>query len=357
MRFLHPRQWLQLLIVLACSATMVIGISGVSYASSTQGTAGQAGQAGFTLQPVYYDPANPATRSYFVINTRQGVTVQSEVRVINDGTATGTVNLSPADGTTAQTTGIIYSAANPAQHEVGSWLMLGKQQLTLAAGQSQVVPFQIIIPKHEQPGQHIGGIIAASTGQQLATSGASSSQLHINVEHQMIVAVLLNIAGTQVEQLATTSLQVSNTNGYQSLLLGLHNTGNTMLKPVGNLRVTDAQGQVVQKLNVTMQTILPQASIAYPVYVQKQPLQPGTYKATLMLTYGQHHMLMYTTTFTVTQKQVKQVVAPVQKTPTLAATSSSPNWLITLIALLICGLCLGGLLAYRTRGTSAGRQR
>ncbi len=123
---------------------------------------------------------------------------------------------------------------------------------------------QVIIPQNEQPGQHIGGIIAASIGQQLATNASSSSQLHINVEHQMIIAVLLNIAGTQVEQLATTGLQVSNTSGYQSLLLGLHNTGNTMLKPSGNLQVTNAQGQVVQKLSLTMQTILPQASIAYP---------------------------------------------------------------------------------------------
>ena len=354
MRFLHSGQWLQLLIALTCSGLMMVGISGISYASSEQKTAGQ---ASFTLQPVYYDPSNPATRSYFVINTRQGVTVHNEVRVINDGTEKGTVSLSPADGTTAQTTGIIYSPTNPSQHEVGSWIMLGTNQLTLAPGQSQIVPFQIIIPEGEQPGQHIGGIIAASTGQQLATNNSSSSQLHINVEHQMIIAVLLNVAGTQVEQLATTGLQVSNTNGYQSLLLGLHNTGDTMLKPSGNLQVANSQGQVVQKLSLTMQIILPQATIDYPVYVQQQPLQSGTYQATLTLMYGQHHTLKYTTTFTVTQQQVKKVVAPVQKLQTPTAASPFPYWLITLVALLICGLGLGGLLVYRTRGTQAGRRR
>ena len=358
MRFLRSGQWLQLLIALACSGIMIIGINGVSYASSGQSTADQAdqvGQPGFTLQPVDYDPSNPATRSYFVINTRQGVTIHNEVRVINEGTAKGTVSLSPADSATAQTTGIIYSPANPSQHEVGSWIMLGTNQLTLAPGQSQIVPFQIIIPKDEQPGQHIGGIIAASIGQQLATNGSSSSQLHINVEHQMIIAVLLNVAGTQVEQLATTGLQVSNTNGYQSLLLKLQNSGDTMLKPFGNLQVTNAQGQVVQKLTLTMQTILPQASIAYPVYIQQQPLQPGTYTATLTLTYGQQHTLKYTTTFTVTQQQVKKVVTTGQKMQTPAAASSFPYWLITLVALLVCGP--GGLLVYRTRGTQSGRRR
>ncbi|HLX40786.1 MAG TPA: DUF916 domain-containing protein, partial [Ktedonobacteraceae bacterium] len=192
MQFLRSGQLLQLLIALTCSGIMIIGISGVSYASSGQSTTsqasqtGQVGQPGFTLQPVYYDPSNPATRSYFVINTRQGVTIHNEVRVINDGTAKGTVSLSPADGTTAQTTGIIYAPVNPAQHEVGSWITLSTTQLTLTPGQSQIVPFQIVIPKSEQSGQHIGGIIAASTGQQLTTDSNSNSQIHINVEHQMI---------------------------------------------------------------------------------------------------------------------------------------------------------------------------
>jgi hypothetical protein len=133
-----------------------------------------------------------------------------------------------------------------------------------------------------------------------------------------------------------------------------------MLKPSGNLQVTDAQGQIVQKLTLTMQTILPQASIAYPVYIQKQPLQPGTYQAALTLTYGQHHVLKYTTTFTVTQQQVKKVMTTGQKTQTPAAPSSFPYWLIILVvvlAVLACGLGLGGLLVYRNRGTQSGRRR
>ncbi|HLX39237.1 MAG TPA: hypothetical protein VKR42_01835, partial [Ktedonobacteraceae bacterium] len=123
-------------------------------------------------------------------------------------------------------------------------------------------------------------------------------------------------------------------------------------------QVTNAQGQIVQNLPLTMQTILPQATITYPVYVQQQPLQSGTYQATLTLTYGQNHILKYTTTFTVTQRQVNKVVTPVQKTPTPQATTAFPFGLIGLVALVAGGLgLLGGLLAFRTGGTQPVRRR
>src|SRR6266571_4865039 len=104
------------------------------------------GEASFGLQPVLYDPTNPVTKSYFIFNTKFGTIENSRVRVTNTGTARGTVSLYPVDATTAQTSGAVYLNQNDPRRDVGAWITLGAQQLTLNPGQSQVVPFQVAIP-------------------------------------------------------------------------------------------------------------------------------------------------------------------------------------------------------------------
>jgi len=51
------------------------------------------------------------------LNARQGALVHNALRVTNVGTQKGTVSLIAADASTAQMTGIVYTSANPAQHE------------------------------------------------------------------------------------------------------------------------------------------------------------------------------------------------------------------------------------------------
>ena len=288
--------FLFLTVIVAGSLIGTLG-SSVAHADS--------GQANFALQPVLFDPSNPLTESYFIFDSKPGTLITSHVRVTNSGTAKGSASLYPVDATTGQTSGAVYLNQNDPRKDVGSWLRLGVQQVTLNPGQSQVVSYQITIPATVRSGQHLGGIVAENLTQ--SSSPQSNSAIQIKVKNLTIVAVQVNLPGTPIEQLAGTGIQAGGEHSYQELLLGLSNTGTVMLKPEGTLQVTDAQGQVVKNMSLKLDTFLPQTTINYPVAITGKALGVGDYQATLTLKYGNNQVLHYTSKFTVTQQQLTQV--------------------------------------------------
>jgi len=284
--------------------TVIMSVSLVGTLGSSVAHA-DSGQANFALQPVLFDPSNPLTESYFIFDSKPGTVITSHVRVTNSGTAKGSASLYPVDATTGQTSGAVYLNQNDPRKDVGSWLRLSVQQVTLNPGQSQVVSYQITIPGTVRPGQHLGGIVAENLTQ--SSSPQSNSAIQIKVKNLTIVAVQVNLPGTPIEQLAGTGVQAGGEHSYQELLLGLSNTGTVMLKPEGTLQVTDAQGQVVKNMSLKLDTFLPQTAINYPVSITGKALGVGDYQAALTLKYGNNQVLHYTTKFTVTQQQLTQV--------------------------------------------------
>ncbi len=302
--FQRPGFFARLIMGVLLGITAILGVSLVGTLGSSIAHA-DSGQANFALQPVLFDPSNPLTESYFIFDSKPGTVITSRVRVTNSGTASGSAILYPVDATTGQTSGAVYLNQNDPRKDVGAWIKLGVQQVTLNPGQSQVVSYQVTIPGTVRPGQHLGGIVAENLAQ--SSSPQSNSAIQIKVKNLTIVAVQVNLPGAPVEQLAGTGVQAGGDNGYQRLLLGLSNTGTVMLKPEGTLQVTDAQGQVVKTMSLKLDTFLPQTAINYPIAITGQALGAGDYQATLTLTYGNGQVLHYSTKFTVTQQQLTQV--------------------------------------------------
>jgi len=307
------------------------------------------GKPGFSLQPAVYDPENPVTRSYFVLNLRPGTTTTLSIRVLNSGTAAGTVNLYPEDAATAQTGGTVFNAHGAPLRDVGAWISLKTSSLTLAAGQSEIVPFTLTTPRTARSGQHIGGIIAESISKEAAAT--KNQHFQINVEHSFGLAVQVNLPGPANEQLTATGIQAGGANNYQNLQVTLHNTGNMMVKGKGSLRIIDTNDALVQNLSIDLGTFLPATSINYPINVQKKALGPGGYQGILDLTYGHDRTLHYTTRFTITQQQVAQVFQPagaLQAPESAGIFSTMPWWQIILIGLLgLGGVAFLGQNVYR----------
>src|SRR6266704_1801639 len=270
-----------LLMLSVVSSVLLLAATGSSLAYAASGG------ASFSLQPVTYDPHNPVTQSYFIFDSKPGIVIKNRVRVTNSGTAKGTVGLYAVDATTGQTNGAVYLNRDDPRQDVGAWVTLGVQQLTLTPGQSKIVPFQVTIPGTIRPGQHLGGIVAENLTQQSSAQTNKNSTFQINVKSLTIVAVQVNLPGIPVEQMAASGVQAGGQNGYQQLLVGLSNTGTVMLKPSGSLQVSDAQGQVLKNIALKLDTFLPQTSIKYPVTITGQGLGPGNYQAALTLMYGQ----------------------------------------------------------------------
>lgn len=311
---------------------LVIGVFSVL---SVAPTFAAGGAASFSLQPALYDPGNTTTRSYYILNLNPGAITTLGVRVLNTGTATGAVSLYPVDATTGATSGTVFRMRNDLRKDVGAWIALNSQQLTLAPGQSEVVPFQITVPRGVRVGQHLGGIVAEGVDTQ--TASTKNQHFQVSVRNLFVMAVQVTLPGATVEQLTARGIQAGGANGYQNLQLQLANTGTVMVQGRGSLRVTDVQGVLLQNVAINVDTFLPDTVIAYPVNVQRKALNPGDYQAVLDMTYGHNRTLHYVTKFTITPQQVSQVFQ--QNGPLQAPTMSGvlPLWKLALIGFLFLG--------------------
>ena len=273
------------------------------------------GGAKFALKPLFYDPSQPLTQTYFIFDTKPGSVIQSRVMVSNAGTVTGTAHLFVVDATTAQTSGAVYLNNDAPRKDVGNWVTLGTQQLTLYPGQSQTVSFRLTIPNNVRPGTHLGGIAVENMAQASNSQAPKKNAPTIHIKTRTVIAIQINLPGTPVEQIAGTGIQAGGQNGYQQLLVGLSNTGTVMLKPSGTLQIANSQSHVLKEVALKLDTFLPQTSINYPVAITGQALMPDSYQATLTLTYGNGHVLHYHTAFSITRHQVEQAFsAPASKT-------------------------------------------
>jgi hypothetical protein len=257
-----------------------------------------AGKVVINIQPTFFPHPNARPRAYFIYNSFPTALIRDSVSVKNIGSASGTIDLFPVDAITSQSSGTAFTDPHHPQHDVGAWIRLSRQQITLNPGQSQDIPFSLNVPNHVRPGQHGGGILA-EVPMQARSSTSASTRTAFQFQSENILGVLINLTGTIMEKLNVTGITYDTENTYQRVLIKLNNTGTQLLHPYGNLQVLDTTGQLLQNEPLQLDTFLPQNSINYPVYIHHDILDPGTYTASVHLNYEHNHSLNYVANFVI----------------------------------------------------------
>jgi hypothetical protein len=349
-RILRYTLWQRLLIMLLCCSALFVGTSTVSFGSSRQ-PPNKA--ASFGLLP--YGSSQQLNKAYFLLHAHPGEYLQEQMRVTNAGNITGTAKLTPVDATTAQNSGIVYLNPGSARRNVGSWVTMSTQEVTLAPGQSKVVALGVSVPQNASSGQHVGGIVAQDMALQHTTSSSGTNTFQIAIQHVTIVPIELILPGPRIEQLVAKGIQIGGYNSAQTVNINLQNTGNAIVKPSGTLQVTDTNGTVLQKFTITMDMFLPQTSINYSTYVQGKALGVGYYLASVQLNYGNGQFLNYATNFAITQQQLQRTFGTPPGLQTPWGIISLPLWaiiliiLVALIVLFIIGQKIYGLIMAHRR--------
>lgn len=295
-------------------------------------------------------PASPAKHGYFVFAGRPGTTIHGRIRVINVGTTAGRTSLYAVDATTGQTSGAVYRSRQEARRDVGGWIRLGKGAVELGPGQSRVVPFSVRVPGGASPGQHLGGIVAQrSTSSSSATAGkGKQNTFKVKVQELSVVAVQVNLPGRQHVKMTLTGIKVGVQPGHQSLLLGIGNAGNVLLKGSGSLKVVDHSGRLVQSRSFNLDTFVPSTHIGFPVYIQGKALPPGEYRGTITIVY-RGHTLTRTFPFTISAAEAKQVFGT-QAAHSGSTGSSNQTALHVMIAVSVLSIGAAGFFFLRSRG-------
>jgi Bacterial protein of unknown function (DUF916) len=298
---------------------------------------------------------------YFVYSLSPGAMHQGGVIISNSGTATGTVKLFAADGTTGSTTGTVYLTDRKAKR-AGAWISLAATSLTLKPGQHRTVHFTVRVPPNTKPGQWVGGVVAETSHQVSQPKSKNKASVQIKIRDLTIVAVQVNVPGPPVLGFTIGGVKTGGQSGFQQIITHIANTGNVLVKPTGTVTVLNKQGAKLQVLTFKMDTFLPQTAIDYPLLLKKA-LAPGDYSANVRLVVpgvagAAAKVMTAQPSFSVSKQDVKQVFtsAAPQTPPPIAAGSSSsskPPW--ALIAAAAFGALLLALLVFqlvRRRGRS-----
>ncbi|HZT91781.1 MAG TPA: DUF916 domain-containing protein [Gaiellaceae bacterium] len=271
---------------------------------------------------------------YFVYDLGHGATQSGAVIVSNVGTRTGTARLYAVDATTGATTGTVY-VTDRAPRLQGRWVSLAQSHVTLAPGKHARVAFTVHVPRSAKPGQWVAGIVAENVVHRTSRRTKGRTGVRINVRDLTIVAVQVNVPGRAVASFAVGGITAGGSNGYQTLLVHLANTGNLLRKPGGTVSISNGHG-AVERLPFHMDTFLPQTAIDYPLLLRKA-LAPGSYTATVRLSFDSAGGRARTTTavrsFAVSNHDVTQVftsAAPTKPAPgtTSGSSRSSTPWLL-----------------------------
>jgi hypothetical protein len=284
--------------------------------------AGAAGPS-FALKPV-----GPARTGYFVFKGAPGQTVRGAVRVLNVGDEAGRTSLYAVDAATGQTSGAVYRSRQEPRRDVGAWIKLARAAVTLDPGQSQVVPFVVRVPASAPAGQHLGGIVAQRTPGAASTApGGGKGSFKVRIQELSVLAVQVNVPGPERAQLSLTGIEAGSQPGHQSVLIGIGNRGNVLVKGSGTLRIAGKDGRVVQRSSFALDTFVPGTHIEFPVYIQGAALRPSGYRGTVSIAYrGQR--LTRSFPFTISSAQAAQVFGTQAAQQTPIASSSSDRTLV-----------------------------
>jgi hypothetical protein len=244
----------------------------------------------FTLKVISSDASADISNGYYIFNAVPDTILTGEILVVNNGSEAGTTRLYAVDATTGQTGGTVFMMYEDDVLAAGSWLQLEQTELTLEAGERQVVPFTVAVPAEVRSGHHVGGIVAEaadSAADQQITNHQDEATFNVTIKTRTAVAVQVNVAGPLVEEIQIEGVYPGGAGGHQTLFLGIKNSGNAMMKPAGNMIVSDEAGQPVQDLHFQIDTFLPETDILFPIFVENEALPAGNYLADVNLTYGE----------------------------------------------------------------------
>ncbi|WP_051681884.1 WxL protein peptidoglycan domain-containing protein [Cellulomonas sp. HZM] len=176
-------------------------------------------------------------RPNFGYSVEPGQTVHDAIVVTNKTPTALTLAVYAADAFTTSSGQLDLLPAGEPSKDVGAWVHLDDDEITLKAGASTTVPFTLEVPKDATPGDHSGGVVtsfrSAQDGSPVALDSRLGSRMHVRVAGELSPAVAATDLRVEYHQSWNPFAPGSVTLRYE-----LRNTGNT--------RVAAAQTAQVQ---------------------------------------------------------------------------------------------------------------
>lgn len=171
--------------------------------------------------PSIYDSNVPSTRAWYQLELDPKETYAAEITIVNKTDVRKTFNLYATDATTTSD-GIFTLSQKGVVNDLGGWITLAQNEITLEAKEQKNVPFKIDVPAFAQPGDHTAGIVVEES--------SSQNQEGVNIVSRIGVRVYLSVSGQEHENLNISYFGFDNLLNSKSINTELSNDGNVSEK-------------------------------------------------------------------------------------------------------------------------------
>jgi hypothetical protein len=224
--------------------------------------------------PLGYAISAVGFRSYFVFEANAGSAPRGTLRVLNLSGRARTIDLSPADVSTAAAGGLQYSEGTP--HGEGSWLKLAARTVRLAGGGSTDVPFTVAVPSRAGAGDHFLAIVAIDR-RVLDQRSRGHGGIRLRLIPRLAMTVEVRVPGPRSERLALGPIRIAVAPSGASLALRVSNPANTLIdSTTGELAVLQ-KGETLFEADTPLAAFVPKTRIDYHVAWQGTPAE-GSYE-------------------------------------------------------------------------------
>ena len=244
------------------------------------GPAGAADNGQFSVFPTAGEGANQ--RSFFVYNLDPGGSLKDSVTVTNNTDAPITFLLYASDIQSNVDGAFALGNPDDPTSDVGSWVELPTDRLTVPAQTAANIPFSLNVPTDATPGDHAGGIVALNEAIRAGDEGGDAdSNVNVAGRDGVGARIYLRVKGPVEAGLAVSSvsLSTSSSTGFRfgvpaagSVSYRIVNIGNVRVSPMATAKVEGLFGLGEQTLEPrALPELLPGAAVEITESVESLP--------------------------------------------------------------------------------------
>jgi hypothetical protein len=189
----------------------------------------------------------PDNRGKFMFGATAGALVKDYVAISNVSTQPLNLRVYAADAFNTTEGGFDLLPTGKPSKDVGNWIKLGKESVTIPPNGEEIVPFTVTVPRDAPPGDHAAGIVASLLTEQTNADGSK-----VAVDTRVGTRMYLRVAGELRPQFSVENLDVVYHDklnpfgpGRTTIRYTVRNTGNVRLEGAQAVRVDQPWGSSV----------------------------------------------------------------------------------------------------------------
>lgn len=174
-------------------------------------------------RPAYPREDNPRSESIFIHEVYENEVISEGIKVINNTKETKVLMIYATDETPSTDGGFACEQLSEVVDEVGKWIKLEKEEVTLKPSSFEIVPFNISVPQFVDVGEHNGCIV-------IQEKLDKSDQAGLKLSFRTGIRVALTVPGDIVRLLEIIDFNVNEKNSDTfTITTSIKNSGNISL--------------------------------------------------------------------------------------------------------------------------------